>query len=120
MKNDTYKNINEIKAMPDVSNASYEQIFNMYTADDVYYDYNILKTIEIPDDLDSSFFYNIRVKGKQTWVELSYKEYQTQELWWLILLTNKIMNPVILPEPGSLLRILKSEAVNVVLNKIQR
>ena len=120
MKEDTYKNIVEIDELPAIDSKAYEQIFNMYKVDDVYYAHNILKTLEIPDDIDDAYFYYVRVAGKQTWVRISSEVYGTQNLWWLILLTNKIMNPVLLPEPGTLLRILKPDVVTTVLNKIQR
>jgi hypothetical protein len=42
------------------------------------------------------------------------------DLWWLICTYNQIQNPVTRPEPGTKLKILKSEYVSVVLSELNK
>jgi hypothetical protein len=44
--------------------------------------------------------------------------YKNPNLWWIITDTNNILDATIIPEPGSILKILKSESVTLILNQI--
>ena len=119
MKQDLNRSINNISAGIQAPETAYEQIFNLYRDEDIYYAFNISKTVNIPRDIDDSYIFYTRVTGTKTWTQLSHDLYGTIRLWWLICLTNKIMNPVINPEPGKILKVIKPELVSEVLESIK-
>ena len=112
----------DISQLPSISRDRYENIFNVYTADkddSKYYYYNILKKISIDtENIDPNVFKYIQVNRRLPWTSISYQEYKTQYLWWLILLTNNIVNPVILPEIGDVLRIVRPEYIKEIINQV--
>jgi hypothetical protein len=121
MKEELNKRQSQIDDDPTVDNLheySYEKIFNVYK-DDHHYAYNILRTVHIPKVLDSDIYTYVRIQGKTSWTQLSYHEYRTIRLWWLICATNKIMNPVILPVPGMVIKIIKPQYVRSVVEQIK-
>ena len=118
MKNELNKRYNDIETFGKLSVDSYENIFNMYKEDSDYYAYNISKSVHIPVNIDDDFVDYIRVAGKQTWVNLSFEIYGSIKLWWLICVANGIRNPVLLPQPGTVLKIIKPEFVNTVLERM--
>tara|TARA_Y100000310_G_C20676403_1_gene813329 strand:+ start:189 stop:557 length:369 start_codon:yes stop_codon:yes gene_type:complete len=117
MKTELNKKRNEISEMSNVSDISYESIFNVYKDDD-FYGYNILKTVQIPQDIDHDFIEYIRIDGKMAWVTISNNVYGTIQLWWLICVTNKILNPVLNPSPGTIIKVIKPEYVADVITSI--
>lgn len=119
MKNELNKRHNELTEFDTLPVSFYENIFNVYREDNEFYAYNILKSVHIPTDIDEDYIMYIRVTGKQTWVNISYSVYNTIQLWWLICVTNGIHNPVINPRPSTLLKVIKPEYVQSVLDRVK-
>ena len=115
MKIALYKNHNNVEELGNLQPSSYEAIFNMYKDEGEFFAYNILRTVKFPEDLDNEFFYYYQVIGNDTWCRLSFNQYGTIQLWWLICLINKIMNPVKFPKPGTVLKILRPIYVSEVI-----
>jgi hypothetical protein len=113
---------NAIAELQSLPKDRYENIFNVYLSnksEDKYYFYNILKKISIDtDNIDPAVFKFIKINRRIPWTTVSYQEYKTQHLWWLILAANGIKNPIILPQIGDVLRVIRSEYVNTILNQI--
>lgn len=112
---------NDISVLPQLNAYNYENLFSVYrdTATDPYY-YNILNTVALPATLDPSVYYNYVVPGDfVSWTNLSYKIYGTIKLWWIICLSNNIVNPVQFPTSGATLKIIKPEMVREILNAIK-
>ena len=105
MKNELNKRHNDIERFGKLPADVYENIFNVYKEDEDYYAYNISKSIHIPHDINPEF--------------VDFEIYGSITLWWLILVTNGIHNPVLLPEPGTVLKIIKPEFVNTILEQIK-
>ena len=99
--------------------SAYENIFNMYLDDRKFLAFNILKSVDMPEKLDSAVFKYVLLSGSFPWTKISLEHYGTINLWWLICVTNKIMNPVILPKPGSLLKIIHPEFVSDILEQMR-
>ncbi len=114
---------NEIANLPTLPGDRYENIFNVYPGlkdDSIYYYFNILKKITIDtNNIDPSVFKYIKVNRRIPWTTISYNEYNTQHLWWLILATNKKNNPIILPQIGDVLQIIRNEYVTDILNQLK-
>ncbi len=107
----------QIADLPILTDYDYENIFSVYKEDDKYF-YNLLATTSFPDDLDPSFYTLYEVTGSDIWPLISYRQYGTIKLWWLICSVNNIINPLIMPPAGTKLKMLNSDAVNEVLKTI--
>ena len=108
---------NEIKALSKISKSRYENIFNVGTNNE-YYFYNKIKTVKFPEDLSPGIFYNKTITNKVPYTAISFYVYSTQDLWWFILLTNNITNPISVVQPGTVLKIIKKEYVEDIINNI--
>jgi hypothetical protein len=109
---------NNISKLPDLNAYRYERIFKLYQTADNQYFYNILNSVFLPDRLDERVIFYLTVKKSEPWTMISFNAYQTIELWWLILLTNKIFNPFELPKTGTVLKLIKPEFIPTVLKEI--
>ena len=112
----TYQNA--IKVLPDLNIYRYERIFKLYQTSDSQYFYNLIQSIFLPDKLDERALFYLTIQQHQPWTSVSYNAYQTIELWWLILLTNKIFNPFKAPKAGSIIKLIKPEYIPDVLKEI--
>lgn len=101
----------------------YENIFNMYQFDtsnnDTYVFYNILSKISIPTGLDPIVYQLYEVDSQIALTSLSHKLYGSQHLWWLIMILNNLKNPVKLIESGSIIKIIKSDYLDLVFDSLQ-
>lgn len=101
----------------------YENIFNTYTVENdngnKYAFYNILNKVTIPDDIDSSVFEYYTIPAYMPLTTVSYRIYQTMFLWWLIMVVNKIQNPVKLLAPGTVIRVIRKEYIDSVISSIK-
>jgi hypothetical protein len=109
---------NNIKSLPKLKNDDYANIFSLYTDNEGYYFYNLLQNVNIPTDLPEGYYNVYNVVYGDTWPLISYKNYNTINLWWVILGTNNIINPTTLPQPGSEIKILKNRYVSLILSEI--
>jgi hypothetical protein len=111
---------NEIRSLPNLHEFLYQNIFNIYVEGDNHYSYNILKKIKIPKNIPENMVTYIHVRGSMTWTQISFLEYGTIDLWWLICAASGIINPVHNPEPGTILRVISPKTVRVILDEIER
>lgn len=109
---------NSIKELPKLRNENYANIFNVYQDTNNHYFYNLLQTVEIPSNLPANYYYNYNIVYGDTWPFISYKNYKTPNLWWVITTTNNVSNPLEAVEPGTQIKILKSQYVSLILNQI--
>ena len=84
-----------------------------------HYAYNLLKTVQIPDTIAGEMVEYIRITGDQSWTQVSFNVYGTIKLWWLICITNKILNPVVLPAPGMIIKLIKRKHVPTIISEIE-
>ena len=112
---------NEIKdvAVKKISAQLLENLFNVYLTEDSEYFYNIIKTVNFPEDISPILFTQYATKPKDTWPLISYNFYNDVRLWWIVCSANNIINPVEQPIPGTVLNILKPDIVRDVLNKLK-
>lgn len=115
------KDITFLESIPSVS---YENIFRMYatenTVDNNFLYYNILNSVYFPANLPSSIFYTIEINKRLPWTAISYNEYRTTDLWWIIALANNIYNPIHYPAPGTKLKVIKPEYIKLIFDEITR
>ena len=108
-----------ILSLPKLNEYQYENFMKMYLTEDNQYYYNLQSfSIYFLDELDTTTYYEIQLNKQMPWTSISYNEYRTIELWWLILLVNKIYNPLEFPKAGTKLKILFPQYVRTVLTKL--
>ena len=115
------KKQNEIKdvVIKKLSAQNLENLFYVFQKDNGQYFYNILKTVNFPEDIDPIIYTQYETKPKDTWPLISYNFYKDVRLWWIVCSVNQITNPVKQPEAGTVIKILNSDIVRNVLNKIK-
>jgi hypothetical protein len=118
------KKQNDIEELESLRLERYENIFNVYTQNkdesNEYYYYNILRKVSIDiTNIDPDVFDYVTITKPIPWTTLSYDNYNTQHLWWLILAVNNIVNPLELPKTGNKYRIIRPEYIFTVLDQIR-
>ena len=109
---------NQISELPYLSEERLENIFNVYLDDDNKFFYNILETVDFPENLPDGLFSTYTVEPGDTLPFISYKVFGTIFLWWVICIVNKIDNPVQPLKTGTVLKILNDNTVRVLLQEI--
>jgi hypothetical protein len=109
---------NDISALPKLATGRYENLFKLYQTDNQQYFYNILNTVQMPDDVNPSLYYTIKVSQRMPWSMISFNEYETMDLWWLICIINKVNNPISFPDVGSELKIIRKEFLRYIFDEI--
>jgi hypothetical protein len=107
-----------IEALPRLDSENFEGIFNVHREDNGMYYYNLLNTIVFPKNLPSTLFTYYTWEDQDTWPLVSYKNYKTPNLWWIILLANDISNPLETFPTGNTLLIPSTEVVKQILSQI--
>jgi len=108
----------KIRKLPQLSIMRYENIFRMYTTSNSQYYYNLLQSIYVSGEIDPAKIYYLPVKERLPWTNISFNAYGTIELWWLICLVNKVYNPVDQPKVGTVLKIIRPEYINNILDEL--
>ena len=96
----------------------YENFFNVYTDTNGVKFYNLLKGINIFPAADSSLEDVYVTEASDTWYSISYKYYNTMDLWWLVCEYNQIHDPTKMPINGTVLKLLKPEYVWPVITQL--
>lgn len=111
-------------AIGELSRNVYENIFNVNLINKEngsfstsHYFYNTLNKVSIPEDIDSNIIDTITLNYDTAWTTLSYKVYNTIELWWLIVLINK-PKYIFMAKGGTEYTIIKPSAVRDILIQI--
>jgi hypothetical protein len=114
-------NRSNVSNLPSISLYSFENLLNVYTDTDTDYNfYNLLRAINVvPTNNDLAEDQYITT-FTDTWVSISYKHYNTMDLWWLVCAYNQISDATKRPEPGTVLKLLKSQYVGVVLSELKK
>lgn len=111
---------NNIVELPLLTTYRLENLFKVYKNNTDKYFYNLLNTTNIPDDVNPAFYTTYTVPSNNIpWTYISYVNYGTPELWWLICSTNKINNPINFIPAGTTLKILAPAVVSDILASIK-
>lgn len=109
---------NQLNELPNLNNLRYENIFKMYKLETNQYYYNLLRAITLPDEIDNDKLVYYPVRSKLPWTMISYNIYGNVELWWTICLVNKISNPVLTPDAGTVIKAISPDYMKTVLAEI--
>jgi LysM repeat protein len=111
---------NDIEELSKLDLTNYENIFNVYQTNDNLYFYNLNTKLVFPQNLPKTFFTNYTIVYEDTWPLISYKNFNTPNLWWLIAIANNIQNPIEKLIPGTNLKIPIERILIEVLNTISK
>jgi hypothetical protein len=67
----------------------------------------------------SAPFYEYEIQQADSWTLISYKNYETIRLWWLVCKLNNIDNPTKMPKPGDKIILINKENVFDILDRIR-
>jgi LysM repeat protein len=109
---------NSIKELPRLDVEKFENIFNVYQEKNGMFYYNLLQTIEFPQNLPNSLFSIYTIQYGDTWPYISYKTLKSPNLWWIILLVNGISNPITSLVVGENIKIPGETIVKEVISQI--
>lgn len=105
-----------------ISNASQLKLFSILddVSNNTYY-LNIFRTYvtNVSALNDNSFYELYEVDNNDWWDSISYRFYNTPQLWWVICIVNNITNPFEELYPGKVLRILKNSYIYNILKEIR-
>lgn len=108
------KNDNDIN----FNNTDLANMFSVYDNDNVA-TLNLCQTVQFDgvDNVNTQYYSDIHeVTGNETWTFISWKYYNTINLWWIICKFNGVNNPTVLPTVGTKLYIPHRDIVDSVLN----
>lgn len=72
-------------------------------------------------NFDDERYYDVHEVDSSDWLDsISYQYYETANLWWVVAMTNNIVNPFEDISEGDHLRILKSNYLYKILKEIER
>jgi nucleoid-associated protein YgaU len=112
---------NEFLDLPKLSYYRFENFFNIYKdSDNDFNYYNLLRSINIFPAEDTDVEESYVIKYSDTWLSISYNIYNTIELWWIICAYNQIQNPTTMPEPGTVIKILKASYISAIINELNK
>lgn len=106
---------NETDNLKKISNYQYDTIFDIHKDESGYYYYNMYNSVHVPEDISPAYYDEHIFQIGDFWTKLSEQYYGNKKLWWVILISNNIINPLKLPEAGTKLKILKPEVVQSIL-----
>ena len=82
--------------------------------------FNLCKGISFKfDSMNPDMYYDYIVLEDDCWTNISYKNYNTPELWWLICKFNDVKNPFTELEAGKIIKIPSVELKDWILDMIQ-
>ena len=111
---------NEIQALPKLNRECFENLFNVYQTNDGMHYYNLLQTIVFPDNLPESLFTKHIISYEDTWPLISYNNYKTPNLWWVLMFANKISNPTKKLKNGDVINVPIMDLVQEILAQISK
>lgn len=115
---ETFKNQSLVSDLKNLSEYNIENLYTVIKDDTFGYYYNILNTLSFPEIPDEQL-YNIYIPtGREGWTIISYKNYGTIKLWWIIASFNRIYNPLEFPSSDTKLKIPKPLVIRHILDNI--
>ena len=119
INNGAKQNKIEDNSISSLQSTLYENIFNvnLVDSDNPHYFYNTLNKVSFPEELSGDVYDDISLNHDMPWTTLSYRIYDTIDLWWLIVLINK-PDYIFMAKGGINYRFIKPQYVASILKKI--
>lgn len=105
-----------------ISNTSLLNQFNILKDENGDYLFNIWKNYKIDDEVkeneDNVSMYS--VSDSSFWENIAYELYENENLWWVIAMTNDVINPFEELTGGDQIKVLKRELIYQVVKQLKR
>lgn len=102
----------------ELNTSSILNLFNILSDDGEYF-LNIFKPYSVNQQIITDIlYYDTYETDDIDWFDyISFKIYATPQLWWVVCLTNDILNPFEELEPGKNLKVLKQSLVPIIIRE---
>lgn len=112
----TYKELTKKR----LDNVSMLQMFNILKEDNDYF-LNIFNSYKITDDIKEnenviSYFY---LPNEEWWENIADMQYENEKLWWVIAMSNDVLNPFEEMENGDSIKIIDSKLLYSIISDIK-
>lgn len=121
MKNKLNKLISSgvFKDVSFLDNYNFANLFNVVNKGEKSY-FNLCRSIYFDiEDISPDLITIYEVAEGDTWTNISYRNFGTIKLWWLICKFNNIKNPFEEIEAGKIIKIPSKELMETIINVIQ-
>ena len=121
MKNKLNKLISSgiFKDVSFLDNYNFANLFNVVNKGEKSY-FNLCRSIYFDiEDISPDLITVYEVAEGDTWTNISYRNFGTIKLWWLICKFNNIKNPFEEIEAGKIIKIPSKELMETIINVIQ-
>lgn len=121
MKNKLNKLISSgvFKDVSFLDNYNFANLFNVVNKGEKSY-FNLCRSIYFDiEDISPDLITVYEVAEGDTWTNISYRNFGTIKLWWLICKFNNIKNPFEEIEAGKIIKIPSKELMETIINIIQ-
>ena len=110
------------KDIPEITSSlfKFENYFNVYENENGIRFFNLLKNISIFPATDSEAEEEYTITSTDTWYSIAYKYYNNMNLWWVVCLYNKNINPFKSLKSNTTIKVLKPQYVGLVLSELQK
>lgn len=110
------------KDIPEINTSlfKFENYFNVYENESGIRFFNLLKNISIFPAENSEAEDEYITAYTDTWYSIAYKYYNNLNLWWIICLYNKEINPFKQLKFNTSIKLLKPQYVNLVISELQK
>jgi len=104
-----------------LSNVSFLKLFNILQDDDGNNFLNIFRSFSINEDvmLDIMNFITYETEEDEFSENIAYTIYQNVNLWWIIFLSNNIINPFEELGPGQNIKVLRESFIPLIIREIR-
>jgi hypothetical protein len=106
-----------------LANTSYLRLFNLLLDVDRETKFlNVFKSVIVNENAQTDIlaYDTYEVSEGEFLDNISYEMYETPKLWWVVALFNNFTNPFEELEPGSNIKVLKSEHIKTVFSDMER
>ena len=111
---------NDVAVLPRLHPECLENLFNVYKDDSGSYYYNLIKALSLPSKLPKTLYTTYTIAPGDTWPTISFKHYDTPNLWWLILYANNILDPTKKLIPGTTINVLIEDVAKEIIMQIRK
>ena len=121
MKNKLNKLISSgvFKDVSFLDNYNFANLFNVVNKGEKSY-FNLCRSIYFDiEDISPDLITVYEVAEGDTWTNISYRNFGTIKLWWLICKFNNIKNPFEEIEAGKIIKISSKQLMETIINVIQ-
>jgi len=105
----------------DISNVSQLKLFNILQDENGTIFQNIWRSYSLNEEVtEETIFYNTyEMQDDEWWENISYANYETPNLWWVLCIMNNVENPFEEVNPGQKTKILRANYLYQLIKEME-